>query len=76
MGTFPCTVTMITSHNIDPKIELDFGQVNKKLWGKIICLYTAKENYFQADRLEITIWVDAIICEIIFYLNCCLNILV
>ena len=58
-----------------PNFGFELGQEEWELWGKINYLYTAKENCFQADRLEINIWVNAIICEIIFYLDCCLDIL-
>ena len=52
----------------------DFDQDEIELWRKVNLLCTATENCFQADRLEINIWVNAIICYIIFYLDC-LNIL-
>ena len=55
-----------------PIFGFDFGQDEIECEEKSV---TAKENYFQADRLEFDIWVHAIIYEMIFYLNWCLNIL-
>ena len=38
-----------------PNFGFDLGQEEAELSGKIIYLYTVKQNFLQADRLEINI---------------------